>query len=110
MLTRIWNYRTAWENVSTFEAFEQNFGLPMIIGQPGCLGVELIRRKPEGDQKSEQAEYCMISRWESYEYLQQALASPIWKEEIELFLAQGFGEGNGFTVVYDLVAQNNSIV
>ena len=107
MLTRIWNYKTAWENVAAFEAFEQNFGLPMISGQPGCLGVELIRRKPEGVQKLDQAEYCMITRWESYAYLQQALASQTWREEIELFLAQHFGEGNGITFVYDPVAQTN---
>jgi hypothetical protein len=108
MVTRIWNYRTAWENVEAFEAFEQNFGLPMITGQAGCLGVELIRRKPEGGQElsqaAAQAEYCMITRWESYDFLQEALASQTWKEEIELFLSQGFGEGNGFTVVYDRVA------
>lgn len=108
MLTRIWNYRTAWGNVEAFEAFEQNFGLPMVSGQPGCLGVELVRRKPEGGQELAQAEYCMISHWESYEYLQQALASHTWKEEIELFLAQGFGEGNGHTVVYELVARTGA--
>ena len=107
MLTRIWNYRTAWENVAAFEAFEQNYGLPMIKGQPGCLGVELVRRKPEGRQQLDQAEYCMISHWENYHYLQEALASRTWKDEIELFLAQGFGEGNGVTVVYDLVARTD---
>src|SRR5689334_10435598 len=111
MLTRIWNYQTTWENVKAFEAFEQNFGLPMVSGQPGCLGVELVRRKPDGVQskvqKPAQAEYCMISHWESYDYLQEALASQAWKEETELFLAQGFGEGNGFTVVYDLIASAN---
>lgn len=107
MLTRIWNYQTAWENVRAFEAFEQNFGLPMVNGQPGCVGVELVRRKPEAGQTPAQAEYCMISHWESYDYLQEALASQAWKEEIKLFLAQGFGEGNGFTVVYDLVASTN---
>jgi quinol monooxygenase YgiN len=107
MLTRIWNYHTAWENVTAFETFEQNFGLPMVSGQPGCLGVELVRRKPEGGQAPAQAEYCMISHWESYDYLQEALASQTWKEEIELFLAQGFGEGNGVTLVYDLVASAN---
>ena len=108
MLTRIWNYQTTWGNVEAFEAFEKNFGLPMLSGQPGCLDVELIRRKQEGadtqDYKLGQAEYCMISHWESYYYLQEALASQAWKEEIELFLAQGFGEGNGFTVVYEVVA------
>ena len=106
MLTRIWNYQTALENVPAFERFEQNFGLPMISGQPGCLGVELIRKRPEGGKKPEVAEYCMISRWESYELLQTALASSVWRDEIELFLAQGFGEGNGITYVYQMVASS----
>src|SRR4051812_37852954 len=97
MLTRIWNYQTALENVPTFEAFEQNYGLPMIISQPGCLGVELIRRRSEGEQAETVAVYCMITRWENYELLQAALSSTSWREEIELFLAQGFGEGNGVT-------------
>lgn len=105
MLTRIWNFQTAVKNVPAFERFEQNFGLPMIIGMPGCLGVELIRRRsPEGKDPG-MAEYCMISRWESIELLQTALASTTWKEEIELFLAQKFGDGNGYTVVYDVVAE-----
>ncbi len=107
MLTRIWSYQTALENVAAFETFEQNFGLPMVSGQPGCLGVELIRRKPEGGQKLAQAEYCMVSHWESYYYLQLALASQTWKDEIKLFLVQGFGEGNGTTIVYELVARTD---
>ncbi|MDB5081684.1 MAG: hypothetical protein JWP00_3608 [Chloroflexi bacterium] len=104
MLIRIWNYQTARENVAHFEAFEQNYGLPMVSRQPGCLGVELVRKRHEGQPEGPNAVYCMISRWESYELLQTALASQTWREEIELFLAQGFGEGNGVTYVYNLVA------
>lgn len=106
MLTRIWNYQTALENSPTFEAFEQNYGLPMVSGQPGCLGVELIRRRPEGEAATTMAVYYMISRWESYELLQAALSSQSWREEIELFLSQGFGEGNGVTFLYDPVASS----
>jgi heme-degrading monooxygenase HmoA len=105
MLTRIWNYRTALENAGRFEVFETNFGLPMMHGQPGCLGVELIRRRDGGDSTKAAAEYCMISLWESYELLQAALSSQSWREEIELFLAQGFGEGNGTNAVYETVAR-----
>lgn len=104
MLTRIWNYQTALENVDRFEGFETNYGLPMVSGQPGCLGVELIRRRPEAERAATAAEYCMISRWESAELLQAALSSQSWREEIELFLSQGFGEGNGSSSVYATVA------
>jgi quinol monooxygenase YgiN len=77
----------------------------MMSGQPGCLGVELIRRRDSGEVAGGSAEYCMISLWESYELLQAALSSQSWREEIELFLAQGFGEGNGTNAVYEMVAR-----
>ena len=108
MLTRIWNFQTALENVPTLEAFEQNYGLPMITSQPGCLGVELLRRRPEIGQAETVADYCMIIRWESYELLQSAITSTSWREVIELFLSQGFGEGNGVNFVYDMVASSSN--
>src|SRR4051812_37665134 len=104
MLIRIWNYQTAIENVPALEKFEQNFGLPMIIGTPGCLSVELIRRIFPEVEDPNIAEYCMISRWETRELLETALASNTWKEMIKLFLSQGFGEGNGYNILYEVTA------
>jgi heme-degrading monooxygenase HmoA len=105
VLTRIWNFQTALENAGRFEVFETNFGLPMVSGQPGCLGVELLRRRTGDNSTAVAAEYCMISLWESYELLQAALSSQGWRDEIELFLAQGFGEGNGSNTVFETVAR-----
>ncbi len=97
MFTRSWTYTLPEVDATRFEQFEQQFGLPMIRSQKGCLGVELIHRPAAPGM----LEYVMLSRWQSLELLEAALASDEWREEVKLFLAQNFGEGNGKTAIYD---------
>ncbi len=103
MIIRIWTYSTVTANAARFEEFEQKVGLAMMLSQPGCLGAALFKLRPGAGENSGLSEYVIISRWESWEQLKTALESKSWKDEIELFLAQGFGEGNGSVQHFDLV-------
>lgn len=105
MVIRQWIYKTAVENAARFEQFEYKEGLPMMLSQSGCLGVEFFRRRPEEVSEPGIAEYTLLSSWENWELLQAGLASKSWREEVELFLSQGFGEGNGFITHYDKVVK-----
>ena len=100
MVIRSWTYQTAAHNAARFEEFEAEYGLPMMKGQRGCLEVKFYRRRPE-ESNPEIAEYSIISRWANWELLQAALDSKSWCDEVALFLAQGFGEGNGIINHYD---------
>ena len=103
MVIRLWMYKTAAENADRFEEFESKVGLEMMLSQPGCQSAELFRMLP--DQKNEPgiAEYSIISRWESWQLLETAFNSKNWLDEVALFLAQGFGEGNGIIKHYEQV-------
>jgi heme-degrading monooxygenase HmoA len=101
MIIRQWIFKTAIENAARFEEFERKEGLPMVSSQAGCVSVELIRRRAE--ESSELAEYSMLSRWESWEHVQNALNSTSWKEEVALFLTQGFGVANGSVAHYEVL-------
>ncbi|HEX2915098.1 MAG TPA: antibiotic biosynthesis monooxygenase family protein [Chloroflexia bacterium] len=97
MIIRLWIYRTLVEHAERFEEFERRVGLPMVKGQPGCLSVELLRLRPTTGDDQKEVEYNMLSRWESAEAMLTARNSQAWKDEVALFIAQGFGEGNGET-------------
>lgn len=84
-------------DVDRFEDFEKREGIPMMQNQVGCQGVEMFCRLSEG----ETLEYSLLSRWENMELLQAALTSQSWQDEVQLFLAQDFGEGNGTIVHYE---------
>jgi hypothetical protein len=103
MVIRQWIFTTAAENAERFEAFEYKYGLPMVQGQLGCLRVEFFCRRPEENSNDSLVEYTMISAWESWKKLQTALQSQSWREEVALFLTQGFGEGNGTVSHFDQI-------
>lgn len=106
MVVRLWIYKTAVVNATRFEKFEQAVGVPMMLSQKGCLGVELMRLRTEASDEQGLAEYTIISRWQSWELLQAALQSSDWQDEVGVFLAQGFGEGNGTIKHYDEVVKD----
>ncbi len=103
MVIRIWIYRVDLEKAPSFEEFQQQVGLPMVASQPGCLRVEFSRRYAEesADEQPGQSEYTMISRWESREKLDAALASPEWRDELLLFQAQHFSDKPGLLSHYE---------
>jgi quinol monooxygenase YgiN len=101
MIIRQWIFKTAKENAARFEEFQLGVAIPMVTAQAGCVAVDVMRRKPE--ENGELAEYCMISRWESWEHVQNALNSTSWKEEVALFLTQGFGGANGSVAHYEVI-------
>lgn len=99
MIVRVWTYQVKKEDANRFEDFEKRKGIPMMQEQAGCLGVEMLRPLTEGDFLP----YVLLSRWQTWEQLQSALVSPTWKEEVKIFLAQGFGEGNGTITHFEVV-------
>jgi heme-degrading monooxygenase HmoA len=100
MIVRLWTFPVRAQDAARFEEFERREGIPMMQGQKGCLGVEMFRRLSEDKYV---LEYNLLSRWEDWEQLQTALASTAWKEEVELFVSQGFGEGNGVITHFEAV-------
>lgn len=107
MIIRLWTYKVERTKTQKFEEFERQFGVPMVQNQAGCLGVEFFRStsiSDDGDlDNNAQVEYVMISRWESKDNLELALASQEWRDEIALFLSQQFGEQNGVLRHFELI-------
>jgi quinol monooxygenase YgiN len=101
MIIRFWTYQVKQTDADRFEDFERREGIPMMQQQVGCQGVEMFCRLSEGSE-GETLEYRLLSRWENMELLQTALTSQSWQDEVQLFLAQDFGEGNGTIVNYEV--------
>src|SRR5689334_10935397 len=106
MVIRVWTYRVAADKAQEFEDFERQAGIPMVSSHLGCLRVEFFKRYAEesANEQPGQVEFTMISKWESREQLEAALATTEWKEEIKLFQSKHFSDIPGVTRHYEQVA------
>jgi quinol monooxygenase YgiN len=106
MVIRVWIYRVSSDKAQQFEEFERQVGMSMISSHPGCLRVEFFKRYDEenASEQAGQVEFTMISKWESREQLEAALATNEWKEEVKLFRSKQFSDIPGVTRHYEQVA------